>query len=110
MHDRNKLHRVRTEGQILETVDHPFVATLYSAFQTDTHLYFVLEYCEGGELYETLQKEPEKRFPETMAKFCAAEVLVALQYLHLMGFIYRGDLKPENILPSQGRAHHRDRL
>ena len=97
MHDRNKLHRVRTEGQILETVDHPFVATLYAAFQTDTHLYFVLEYCEGGELYETLQKEPEKRFPETIAKFYAAEVLVALQYLHLMGFIYR-DLKPENIL------------
>ena len=97
MHDRNKLHRVRTEGQILETVDHPFVATLYSAFQTETHLYFVLEYCEGGELYETLQKEPDKRFPETVAKFYAAEVLVALQYLHLMGFIYR-DLKPENIL------------
>ena len=97
MHDRNKLHRVRTEGQILETVDHPFVATLYSAFQTDTHLYFVLEYCEGGELYETLQKEPEKRFSEPVAKFYAAEVLVALQYLHLMGFIYR-DLKPENIL------------
>ena len=62
MHDRNKLHRVRTEGQILETVDHPFVATLYSAFQTETHLYFVLEYCGGGELSRGSQKEPEHRF------------------------------------------------
>jgi non-specific serine/threonine protein kinase len=97
MVDRNKLHRVRTEGRILEAVDHPFVATLYSAFQTDTHLYFLMEYCEGGELYETLQKQPGKRFTEATTKFYAAEVLCALQYLHLMGFIYR-DLKPENIL------------
>ena len=97
MHDRNKLHRVRTEGTILDTVDHPFIATLYSAFQTDTHLYFVMEYCQGGELYEMLQNQPGKRFSEATSKFYAAEVLVALQYLHLQGFIYR-DLKPENIL------------
>jgi PAS domain S-box-containing protein len=97
MHDRNKLHRVRTEGTILESVDHPFIATMYSAFQTETHLYFVMEYCEGGELYETLQRQPGKRLTEETARFYAAEVLVALQYLHLLGFIYR-DLKPENIL------------
>lgn len=97
MHDRNKLHRVRTEGTILEAVDHPFIATMYAAFQTETHLYFVLEYCDGGELYETLQRQPGKRFSEDTARFYAAEVLLALQYLHLLGFIYR-DLKPENIL------------
>jgi serine/threonine protein kinase len=97
MRDRNKLHRVKTEGTILEAVDHPFCATLYSAFQTETHLYFVMQFCEGGELYETLQNAPGKRFSEPTARFYAAEVLVALQYLHLMGFIYR-DLKPENIL------------
>ena len=97
MRDRNKLHRVKTEGTILEAVDHPFCATLYSAFQTETHLYFVMQFCEGGELYETLQNAPGKRFSERVSRFYAAEVLVALQYLHLMGFIYR-DLKPENIL------------
>ena len=97
MRDRNKLHRVKTEGTILEAVDHPFCATLYSAFQTETHLYFVMQFCEGGELYETLQNAPGKRFSERVSRFYAAEVLVALQYLHLMGFIYR-DLKPENIM------------
>ena len=50
MRDRNKLHRVKTEGTILGAVDHPFCATLYSAFQTETHLYFVMQFCEGGEL------------------------------------------------------------
>jgi PAS domain S-box-containing protein len=97
MRDRNKLHRVKTEGTILEAVDHPYCATLYSAFQTETHLYFVMQFCEGGELYETLQNAPGKRFSERVSRFYAAEVLVALQYLHLMGFIYR-DLKPENIM------------
>ena len=75
MHDRNKLHRVRTEDTILNSVDHPFLATLYSAFQTETHLYFVMEYCEGGELYETLQRQPGKHFSEETARFYAAEVL-----------------------------------
>lgn len=97
MRDRNKLHRVKTEGTILESLDHPFCATLYAAFQTETHLYFVMQFCEGGELYETLQGAPGKRFAEKVGKFYAAEVLCALQYLHLMGFIYR-DLKPENVL------------
>ena len=97
MVERNKLHRVRAEDTILSTVDHPFVATLYTSFQTDSALYFVMEYCEGGELYDLRMKQPNKRFAEGHARFYVAEVLLALQYLHLLGFIYR-DLKPENVL------------
>jgi serine/threonine protein kinase len=48
-------------------------------------------------LFELLHKQPNKRFSEPSARFYTAEVLLALQYLHLMGFIYR-DLKPENVL------------
>lgn len=97
MLDRNKTNRIRTEDTILSTVDHPFLATLYTSFQSDKHLYFVMEHCAGGELYDLLLRQPNKRFPEKHAKFYAAEVLLALQYLHLMGYIYR-DLKPENVL------------
>ena len=55
------------------------------------------QYCSGGELFELLHKQPNKRFCEVHARFYTAEVLLALQYLHLLGFIYR-DLKPENVL------------
>jgi serine/threonine protein kinase len=55
------------------------------------------QYCSGGELFELLHKQPNKRFTEPHARFYTAEVLLALQYLHLLGFIYR-DLKPENVL------------
>lgn len=97
MIDRNKVGRVRTEEKILETIDHPFLSTCYAKLKTDTHLHFILEYCAGGELYGLMNRMPGKRLPEAWVKFYAAEVLVALQYLHLNGFMYR-DLKPENIL------------
>jgi len=97
MINRNKVHRVKVEEEILNAVDHPFLPRLYATFQSEKHLHFVIDYCAGGELYEALQKQPNKRFPEPAVKFYAAEVLLALQYLHLQGYIYR-DLKPENVL------------
>lgn len=97
MQERNKVQRVMTEATILEQVDHPFLATLYCIIQTDTHLHFVMEYCDGGELYGLLNSQPKKRLKEAHVRQYAAEVLLALQYLHLLGYLYR-DLKPENIL------------
>nr|AML77443.1 putative LOV domain-containing protein [Volvox globator] len=97
MQERNKVPRVLTECCILAAVDHPFLATLYCTIQTETHLHFVMEYCDGGELYGLLNAQPKKRLKEENVRFYAAEVLLALQYLHLLGYIYR-DLKPENIL------------
>eukprot|EP00775_Hariotina_reticulata_P006771 gene6771-6988_t len=97
MQERNKVQRVLTEEGILAKIDHPFLATCYCTMQTDSHLHFVMEFCEGGELYGLLNAQPRKRLKEAHVRFYAAEVLLALQYLHLLGYIYR-DLKPENIL------------
>lgn len=94
---RNKVKRVLTEREILATADHPFIVTLHCSFQSEDKLYFVMEYCAGGEFFRLLQKQPGKCLPEDAVRFYAAEVLSALEYLHMMGFIYR-DLKPENIL------------
>ena len=62
------------EEEILKAVDHPFLPRLYATFQTEKHLHFVVDYCTGGELYELLQKQPNKRFKEDAVKFYAAEV------------------------------------
>jgi len=94
---RNKVKRVLTEREILATADHPFIVTLYWSFQTNEKVFFIMDYCGGGEFFRTLQAQPHKCLPEDHARFYAAEVLLSLEYLHLMGFIYR-DLKPENIL------------
>src|SRR5882724_8698209 len=92
---RKKIKRALTEQEILATSNHPFIVTLYHSFQSDEYLYFCMEYCMGGEFFRALQSRPGKCLVEDDARFYAAEVTAALEYLHLMGFIYR-DLKPES--------------
>jgi protein-serine/threonine kinase len=94
---RNKIKRALAEQEILATSNHPFIVTLYHSFQSEDHLYLCMEYCSGGEFFRALQTRPGKCIPEDDARFYAAEVTAALEYLHLMGFIYR-DLKPESEL------------
>ncbi|KAK9460803.1 kinase-like domain-containing protein [Lipomyces oligophaga] len=97
---RNKIKRALAEQEILATANHPFIVTLYHSFQSEEYLYLCMEYCMGGEFFRALQTRAGKCIPEDDARFYAAEVTAALEYLHLMGFIYR-DLKPENILLHQ---------
>ncbi|KAK4241057.1 kinase-like domain-containing protein [Achaetomium macrosporum] len=97
---RNKIKRALAEQEILATSNHPFIVTLYHSFQSEDYLYLCMEYCSGGEFFRALQTRPGKCISEEDARFYAAEVTAALEYLHLMGFIYR-DLKPENILLHQ---------
>ncbi|KAL1203381.1 Serine/threonine-protein kinase D6PKL3 [Cardamine amara subsp. amara] len=94
---RKKLVRAQTEKEILQSLDHPFLPTLYSHFETENHSCLVMEFCPGGDLHSLRQKQPGKYFPEHAARFYVAEVLLAMEYLHMLGIIYR-DLKPENVL------------
>nr|AML79132.1 putative LOV domain-containing protein [Phaeoceros carolinianus] len=97
MLNRNKVHRARAEREILAMMDHPFLPTLYASFATKTHVCLITDFCPGGELFVLLDRQPLKVFSEEVARFYTAEVVVALEYLHCMGVIYR-DLKPENVL------------
>merc|ERR1719355_325295 len=92
---RNQVEHTKTERNVLEAVSHPFIVTLHYAFQTPKKLYFVLEYCPGGELFFHLSRAG--RFSEGRTRFYASEILLAIEYLHRLNIIYR-DLKPENIL------------
>ncbi|KAK7411216.1 hypothetical protein VNO78_02648 [Psophocarpus tetragonolobus] len=94
---RKKLHRAEMEREILGMVDHPFLPTLYAAFQASHYSCFLMDFCPGGDLFSARQRQPGKRFTISSTKFYAAETLVALEYLHMKGIVYR-DLKPENVL------------
>ena len=59
------------------------------------HLYFVLDFCQGGELFFHLRQRGT--FPETWCRFYAAQILLALEAMHELSVVYR-DLKPENVL------------
>ncbi|KAF8725497.1 hypothetical protein HU200_020024 [Digitaria exilis] len=94
---RNKVARAQTEREILGLLDHPFLPTLYTHFETDKFYCLVMEYCSGGNLHSLRQKQPNKHFTEPASRFYVAEVLLAMEYLHMLGIVYR-DLKPENVL------------
>ncbi|KAK9280052.1 hypothetical protein L1049_013737 [Liquidambar formosana] len=94
---RNKEGRARTEREILEMLDHPFLPTLYASLESPKWLCLLTEFCPGGDLHVLRQRQPGKRFDESAVRFYASEVVVALEYVHMMGIVYR-DLKPENVL------------
>ena len=92
---RHQVEHTKTERRILAEVSHPYILSLRFAFQTSSKLYLVTDYCPGGELFFHLKKV--KSFVEGTMRFYAAQISLALVYLHQRGIIYR-DLKPENIL------------
>nr|TKS05829.1 Protein kinase PVPK-1 [Populus alba] len=96
---RKKLLRAQTEREIPQSLDHPFLPTLYTRFETEKFSGLLMEFCPGGDLHALRQRQPGKYFPEHAARFYVAEVLLALEYLHMLGIIYR-DLKPDCIQPA----------
>ncbi|KAK3282546.1 hypothetical protein CYMTET_9720 [Cymbomonas tetramitiformis] len=83
------------ERDILDIFNSPFIVASYGSFSDETHLYTILEWCNGGDLFQHLCNF--EKFNAARARFYAAEVLIALEYIHKCGHVYR-DLKPENIL------------
>ena len=83
------------ECRILRQLDSPFIVHLYDSFQTPNRFYMLLEYCPGKDLGVVL--ESRGTFKQDEVRFFAAEILLALEYLHDRDIMYR-DLKPDNVL------------
>jgi serine/threonine protein kinase len=92
---RNEIEHTLAEKDVMSKINHPFIVNLKFSFQTEDRLYLVMDYMNGGELFFHLQQE--EKFTEERARFYAAEICLALEYIHSLNIIYR-DLKPENIL------------
>ncbi|XP_052184642.1 3-phosphoinositide-dependent protein kinase 2-like [Diospyros lotus] len=91
----NKTAYVKLERIVIDQLDHPGIVRLFFTFQDTFSLYMALESCEGGELFDQITRKG--RLSEDEARFYAAEVIDALEYIHGMGLIHR-DIKPENLL------------
>jgi len=91
----DKTHHTMSERSVLAKMRHPFIVNLYHAFQSSDKLYYVMDYCPGGELFYHLKADG--RFSKDRTRLYTAEIALGLEHMHGLGIIYR-DLKPENIL------------
>eukprot|EP01053_Blabericola_migrator_P005843 Blabericola_migrator_1__5842@NODE_295_length_10235_cov_141_552026_g242_i0_p4_GENE_NODE_295_length_10235_cov_141_552026_g242_i0NODE_295_length_10235_cov_141_552026_g242_i0_p4_ORF_typecomplete_len516_score54_36Pkinase/PF00069_25/4_2e75Pkinase_Tyr/PF07714_17/1_3e44Kinaselike/PF14531_6/2_5e17Kdo/PF06293_14/2_9e07Pkinase_fungal/PF17667_1/6_6e07WaaY/PF06176_11/6_9e07APH/PF01636_23/2_6e05RIO1/PF01163_22/8_8e05YrbLPhoP_reg/PF10707_9/0_076YukC/PF10140_9/0_077ActFrag_cataly/PF09192_10/0_12FTA2/PF13095_6/2 len=96
-----QVEHVKSEKAILQAINHPFIVNLCASFQDEKRLFMLMEYVNGGELFSHLRRE--QRLPNEHAKFYAAEIVLAFDYLHDLRIVYR-DLKPENLL-LDGQGH-----
>ena len=92
---KTHLTMVWTERKIMSLVTSPFLCHLRHAFESDTELFLVMPFLQGGDLRFHLRERG--RMSEATARFYAAEMLLGLQDLHSKRIVYR-DLKPENLL------------
>ena len=93
--EHDSLESLKVEKLILLQVRHPFIISMDHVFAKATRIYFVMAFVQGGELFKHLSEQ--RRFSESRVKFYAAQIALALGYLHSSNIYYR-DLKPENIL------------
>jgi hypothetical protein len=102
--DMHLEQRVQQERQIMTMMSknnavgkglrNPFVVQLYFAFRSKEYLFIVMEYVVGGDCYSLLRSV--NRLPEYVARQYAAEIVLAIDFLHSCGIVHR-DIKPDNM-------------
>mmetsp|Transcript_7741 Transcript_7741/g.8449 ORF Transcript_7741/g.8449 Transcript_7741/m.8449 type:complete len:383 (-) Transcript_7741:100-1248(-) len=86
---------LRSEVQILTSINHPNIVKAFEFFEEEKYFYVILEYLDGGELFDRIVKKTF--YNEKEARDLVQTLLLALKYLHHKNIVHR-DLKPENLL------------
>lgn len=91
----NKTNEAFAEKELLSLMNNPNIIRLFSAFQSSTKLYYVLEYCSNGNFLEYLKQNGA--LPLKLGQFYAAEIVNVLKYFEEKNIAHR-DIKPGNIV------------
>ena len=97
---RDDLERIIREMQILTEMHNPFVIRVYKIYEDKNNFLIIMEYCEGGELFNYIVKK--KRLSEEEASYFFFQLINGIEYIHSKGIAHR-DLKPENLLLSKNK-------
>ena len=92
--------RIQREIKILSIMDHPNIIKTYKITETAKNYYIIMEYCEGGELFDYIVEK--ERLDESEASIFFYQLINSLEYIHSKGIAHR-DLKPENLLLTKNK-------
>ena len=95
MVEKDDFERVGREMSIIQSLHHQNVIKIQDIFENEDNFYIVMEYCEGGELFNYMVKK--RRLSDEEASFFYDQISNGLEYIHSKGVVHR-DLKPENLL------------
>ena len=98
--EKEDLDRIIREMEILSKIDHPNVIKVYEISENEKNYYIIMEYCEGGELFNYIVKK--QRLKEKEASIFYYQLINGLEYIHSKGIAHR-DLKPENLLLAENK-------
>ncbi|KAM4045115.1 serine/threonine-protein kinase Nek3 [Anomaloglossus baeobatrachus] len=93
----------RQEAILLAKMKHPNIVKFREAFEADDHLYIVMEYCDRGDLLETIKLQKGKLFPEHTVLRWFVQMCLAVQHVHEKRVLHR-DIKSQNIFLTQRRS------
>ena len=92
---KEDLNRIKREIKILSMMDHPNIIKTYKITENEKNYYIIMEYCNGGELFNYIVEK--EKLEEDEASMFFYQLINALDYIHSLGIAHR-DLKPENLL------------
>ncbi|KAJ8360705.1 hypothetical protein SKAU_G00172300 [Synaphobranchus kaupii] len=93
--DEQDLIHIRREIEIMSSLNHPHIITIYEVFENKHKIVIVMEYASRGDLYDYICEQ--QKLSEREARHFFRQIVSAVHYCHRNGIVHR-DLKLENIL------------